>query len=438
MLKRICPYLVRTSDFLFVRLAAFCVVITAGLALSTSLQNLFVNLVGASAFNYIVGGMLSLVVSIALVHYVDSLLFTIIRGWNVAALARMPKIVRTKSGSLSVGLSTFKEYFLSIGAIYGASLFINNICKQLGDYFWDMVDGIQFLDNLKAFKENFIVKLVVADILHYAYDCCIFYIIKYSESNSAEDVLEQLPSALKKYAGALPDMLLSSLKCWILFDILPNVLMWMTIIRGFFTSLNFFEALLQGIIIWIIFHVFNKIVLDMVVSTAMITAFAYAIHDEGSLSARCIEIMEGIVGGTTDPRDAYDDSELASLDNEEVIDSSSPEPVEDILPAEDDEPSTSIPPIMPSLGSLPDNLASSFTNTPIQDIDEDDLEVDDTEEVLEPFSQQQKPALDAMLGMFQNCSGFDDLLGSEDDDEDTGGLGGFGMSSGSSRYKHNL
>lgn len=233
-----------TWQFFILRFLFAIIVILLYLILSSVIQKACIALLGDSIFNYIVFGLLSLLISIIASSYIGKLIFLFVNGWHIAALPYSSKINKKKLNALSIGFCAFKAHMSSFGIIFGVSIVVNKIAKKgvkiakkvLNKYHW-----FAYLSNLP------VINYVIEKTFDSLYDCLIYYLVSYTKPG-IEDDASAIFKAIRIYLISLPKILGGTFLLYIFTAVVPKILLLAYIILSIFTY-GFIETL--GFIVFI-------------------------------------------------------------------------------------------------------------------------------------------------------------------------------------------
>lgn len=384
-----------TGVFFLVRFVVALGISLLYILVAAAIQYYFVALLGESTFNYIVGGLLSLFLGALFCHYVGALIFMFVKGWHVAALAYVPKIVKTGAPAFNVGLRAFSKNLMSFGAVYGVRVLLKNTVSGFKDKLWDIADDIPFVELLRRFAEHPIVEYIASDVLHYGFDAAVYYLVRYPPEDINE-VPNTVLTAIKKYLYCIPSILLSSVQTYIFFRFIPKVLKWILILWVFLT-----QGLVAGILITVlmfpVFYILDNAFFDPLTMVMFISAYAKQcdkeVNEEDPVVQAVNSIIDGANIGTTG--DDFDDVEEEPEEEPKPKPKKRepPKPVEPEMPPEpSDEELFGAPPevertpgltgsALGALAGLASQGAAAEPRRVTQDLLEDlPLEEEDTEE----------------------------------------------------------
>lgn len=204
-------YLKATKVFIFTRFVFSLLLLVLYLICASMLQYIFVLVLGRTSFNYIVFGFVSLLISMIIFSYVNRFVMLLIRGWHVSSLAYVPKIVRNNLSALDVGMCAFNKNFPSFGLVIALYSIIKSTVVSFYDKFYVLMGNTTSMSNMKTHANSPIVEYIAKNILGYAYDMIVFYIIKHPISNY-EESSELFQQLIKKYFCSVPDIIQENFK----------------------------------------------------------------------------------------------------------------------------------------------------------------------------------------------------------------------------------
>lgn len=308
--KTFWKYVETTKVFFFVRFLATIVVALIYIILAAFIQYYFVKFFGENTFNYIIGGMLSLFIGILFCHYIGSLFFMFVKGWHVAALAYTNKIRKAGVSAFDVGVKAFNKNIVSFGAVYGLRTLLNNILTSFKTRLWDITSDIPYFTLLRRAANNPIVEYLAGDVLHYAFDATIFYIVKKSP-DSLSDIPELGLEAVKKYLYAIPAILVSSVQSFMIFRFVPKVIKWLVIFYIFLHN-GFLAGILISVLMYPIFYILDNALFDPLTMIVFISAYAKKCKEEVDESNPIVVAVNQILEGD-EPRGEEGEEELEGM-----------------------------------------------------------------------------------------------------------------------------
>lgn len=293
MIKNLIEGLWATKVFFFVRFVAALVVTLCYILVAAAIQNLFVSLFGETTFNYIVGGLLSLLGGASVCIVLGKLVFMFVSGWHIATFALYKQIQERNLPMMDAGIAVFRRNFTSFAAVYAIEHFVSKFSKEGAERLWELLKDVPYLGSLSRFANNPIVCRVSSDILSTSFDAMIFYLIKYSKPGISDD-LSAIPKALKKYIFALPSILITSLSIYLLFYILPRILQWILFIYVLFHS-GIVAGILQVTLLYPVLFLLRVVVFDPVERMALLTCFSDKCGDEVDENSVASQLVDSIL-----------------------------------------------------------------------------------------------------------------------------------------------
>lgn len=313
--KKFRQYVRVTGGFFLLRFLCAIVVAFLYIFIAAFIQDVFVRILGESSFNYIVGGLLSLFLGVLFCHYIGSLTFMFIKGWHVSALAYAPKIVKSHAPALPVGVAAFNKNLVSFGAVYGVRILLKNVLEKFKTKLWELSDDIPFASTLKRVADNPIVEYISSDVLHYAFDAGIFYLVRHPPEDLNE-VPSTLLTAVKKYLYAIPSILMSSVQSYLLFRFLPKLIKWVTFLWVLFT-----QGLVAGVLIIVlmfpIYYILDNALFDPLTMVMFLAAYAKVCEKEQNPEDPIVKLVDSIMD-SDDADDGGDAEEVATTLEDEV------------------------------------------------------------------------------------------------------------------------
>lgn len=204
-------YLKATKVFIFTRFVFSLLLLILYLICASMLQYNFVLVLGRTSFNYIVFGFVSLLISMIIFSYVNKFVMLLTRGWHVSSLAYVSKIVKNNLSALDVGMCAFNKNFPSFGLVIALYSIIKSTVVSFYDKFYVLIGNTTSMSNMKTHANSPIVEYIAKNILGYAYDMIVFYIIKHPISNY-EESSELFQQLIKKYFCSIPDIIQENFK----------------------------------------------------------------------------------------------------------------------------------------------------------------------------------------------------------------------------------
>lgn len=278
-----------TKIFFLVRFAAALIISIVYIILAAAIQSIFVKWFGENTFNYILGGIMSLILGAMICNYLGRLLFMFVRGWHIAALAYARKIQAKNLPALDAGMRVFSKHFISFAVVYGAGMLLGRFAEEGSEKLWDMLEDVPYLGSLSKVANNPLVKHVAKDLLDTGFDAVIFYIVRHTKPGLEGD-LEAVPLALRKYLYALPNIMGASLLAYLLLYIVPMILR-IVIVVSAFLSQGFLGGILITVLLYPIFFICKHVIFDPLEIIILLSAYSkYCTEEEPEDS-----IFKGIV-----------------------------------------------------------------------------------------------------------------------------------------------
>lgn len=239
---------------------------------AANVQYLFVKFLGENTFNYIIGGLLSLLVGACVCSLLGTLLFIFVRGWHMAALAYSKKIIKKGYPALEAGMTVFKAHFTSFAATYGIGMMVKKATHYVTDNLWDLLKDVPYLGSLKRFADNPIVTRLASDILDTAFDALVYYEIKYTEPGIGDDA-EVIGIALRKYFLSLPQLIIGSLSAFMFLYIVPKCVAAFVLLMVLLQQ-GIVAGILIGVLLFPLFYVLQHSVFEPLETIILISGFA--------------------------------------------------------------------------------------------------------------------------------------------------------------------
>ena len=346
-----------TFGFFLIRLFASVFVGIIYIFLAGVIQYWFVMLLGESTFNYIVGGLLSLFLGVIICNFIGTLAFMFVKGWHVASLAYVPRIIKSGASAVDVGIRAFKKNFLSFGAVYGVRQLVFGTLKDFKTSLWEITDDIPYASTFRKFANNPIVEYIAGDVLHYAFDAAIFYLVRHPASELSE-VPNTILTAAKKYLYCIPSILVTSVQTYVLFRFLPKLLKLLSIVFVFLTQ-GFVAGIFLTVLMHPLFYCLDNALFDPLTMVAFLSVYSKecekAVDEESSIVRAVTAILDGQKLDTT-VDDGSTDDEIQAIPT--TLDEESPGVLEESL-GED---------VVPVL-DFDDELTSTPLETPPSSVD---------------------------------------------------------------------
>lgn len=434
-----------TSVFFLFRFVVALAISVLYIFVAAAIQYYVVKLLGESTFNYIVGGLLSLFLGVIVCNFVGTIVFMFIKGWHVAALAYVPKIIKTGAPAFAVGMRAFAKNLVSFGAVYGVRALLKNTVANFKDKLWDIADDIPYVDLLRRFAEHPIVEHLAFDILHYGFDAAIYYLVRFP-AKEVDELPETLFTAIKKYLYCIPAILISSVQTYICFRFIPKLIKWVLILWVLLS-----QGPVAGILITVlmlpIFYILDNALFDPLTMIVFISVYAKRCDKPIDENDPVVQVVNSIIDGTEDIGTTSEDFEDVEEEQPKPKKKSGktaqqspppdtglpPEPTDEELFGEVAEPPVSAGLSSSALGSLADlaaHMDSGDVSRRPMDADIESLPLQDEEEAegapptVPDFTQEQQAPI-GLAELFRSVNGGDldadplaGLYGSDDGPED--------------------
>lgn len=311
-----------TWIFFLARFAASLVVGLIYILLAAAIQYMYVGFLGETKFNYIMGGIFSLMIGSLICTYLGKLAFMFVRGWHMAAMAFAGQIKARNLPPLEAGMTVFSKHFSSFAVVYGAQLLIGKLASKGVEYLWGLLKDVPILCNLERFAKNPIVSKVGKDILDTGFDAAMFYIIKYTKPGLGDD-LAAVPKAIKRYLYALPQVMLTSVTGYLLFYFAPRLLKW-----GTFIYLVWHNGLVAGVLLcaltYPIFYIIQHTFFEPLESMLLISCYSKHCKDEPEDDSIYKSIIDSILSASGFA-DMFQDEEQEAKESTEPAEDAAPE-----------------------------------------------------------------------------------------------------------------
>lgn len=278
MLEALRKHIRITRVFLAVRFAVTFLICLAYLFVVAYIQYLFVGVMGESTFNYITGGVLSLVVGVVFCYYLGAFILMFVKGWHVAALAYANKIEKANASPLRVGMLAFKKNLASFGAVYTVRTILRSALSGFKDKIWTLSEDTPYASTFKGIADNPVVEHLAGDILHYGFDSAIYYLVRY-KPDSLEEVPATVLEAVKRYLYCLPSVLISSVSTFIVLRFVPKLVKVLLVAWVFLTQ-GFIAGVFITVLMIPVFYILDNALFDPLTMTVFLSAYAARCNEE--------------------------------------------------------------------------------------------------------------------------------------------------------------
>lgn len=324
-----------STPFMLFRLVVSIAMAVVYILVAAGVQYLVVSVLGETTFNYIFGGLASLIIGVVACKLLGALIFMFVKGWHVSALAYAPKIIKNKAPAFEVGTRAFKKYLWSFAAVYGARIAIKEVISKVRGSLWDMVDGIPYINYLRRFSDHPIVRYISSDVLHYGFDATIYYIIRYPKKDES-DMMTKLTEAAKNYLYCIPKTMLSSVKTYIMFRFIPKVLKYLLILYVLFTN-GIVAGILITVLMFPIFYILDNALFDPLTMVTFLSSFAKQCEKGIDKDSKVAKMIDSCFDGQDVGLGSED---IEDLDEEEKF---NPKDEDDADTDDDEEPKIQMP-----------------------------------------------------------------------------------------------
>lgn len=272
MLKQIKANLIATKIFFVVRFVTSFLVGVVYFLLTAGIQYLFVSIMGKSTFNYIVGGVLALIIGAVVCTQLGRVLFWFVRGWHISALAYAGQINKKKLPALDIGIAAFGRHFTSFASVYGFGILVSNFVKPATSSVWDIIEDVPIIGGFAKYKDKAIVRHVSSDILDTAFDALIYYLVRYTSPGVGDDV-KQIAKAMYKYLRALPQILVASIASFISLYFVPKTIA-VIVVLFCFASGGIVSGVTILILLFPMFYILHHTIFEPLESVILLSAFS--------------------------------------------------------------------------------------------------------------------------------------------------------------------
>lgn len=277
-MKEIFTNIWNTKGFIAARLSVSMLLSLLYILLAAMIQYWFVEFFGHTTFNYIMGAVISLMCGAFFLSYVGRLLFMVLRGANMAALAYVPVIKKKHLSSVDAGMKVFTKHFTSFAIIYGTSAVLKKFIDSGANKLWELLKDVPFLGSLQKISHIPIVQAVARDILDTAFDAAVFYCVKYTKPGFLDDV-RGIATALRIYLYALPRIMATSIIEFVASYIVPKFIKWSII-----TTTIAANGIVDGLYMWVlltpILFIISQTVFEPIRTAIYISAFSSMCTEE--------------------------------------------------------------------------------------------------------------------------------------------------------------
>lgn len=324
-----------TSGFFLLRFLVSIGVAIVYILVAAGIQYAFVGLMGESTFNYIVGGLLSLLLGVIVCNFGGAVVFMFVRGWHVAALAYAKKIYKSGASSITVGMKVFAKNIVGFGAVYGVRTIVRNVVSSFTDTLWDLLEDVPFVSNLKSISENPVVEHMAKAVLDYGFDATIFYLIKHKPEDMSE-VPNTVIEGLKRYLCCLPSIMVTAVGTYVVFEVLPAIVK-VLVIFGVFMTQGICAGILITVLVWPLFYILENTFFKPLTMMMFMTCFAAVCDKEVDSDSKVAQMVDSIINGEDgqeDVKEASDTDEQPAVEMEKPRRRRKQESVEADAPAE--------------------------------------------------------------------------------------------------------
>lgn len=292
MVKQFVEIMRATKVFIFVRaVAAFAICVLYILA-AAAIQYYYVQLFGESTFNYIVGGILSLIAGVALCGTLGKFVFMFVRGWHVGAIVYSSAIIDRNLPALEVGMAVFKKHVTSFTVVYSIGVLLRKFTAGAVEKVWDLLADVPFVSSLKKIAEWPVVKRLGADLLDTSFDCVVYYLAKYTKKGVADD-LSSIPEALRRYLYSLPKLAGTSVAWFFLSWFIPKVVRILLCVYVFRNGIV--GGILLNVLMFPAFYFLTRVVFEPVRTALFISAYAEQCQEEPAEDCPYKTLIEGLI-----------------------------------------------------------------------------------------------------------------------------------------------
>lgn len=295
-----------TKSFFIIRLLCAVANVVLYFLIAAWLQYLFVDIFGENKFNYIVGGIISLLFCVAVCKFIGSVLFMFIDGWHIGALMYVEKIKKHSLSSLDVGFRVFKKYFISFGAVWALRSITKNVSSRAKDKLCELLKETSIGKFFADGKLNLVFDYIGNDILHYSFDSVICYIISLKDVDSSK-IYDHILTGLKLYIKCLPVIVSSSIQTFLMFKFVPKICRIVLSLVILFT-LGLSKGILLLILLYPVSYLLDIVVLDTLTMMVFIDGFCGVYKDVDDEDSNIDDIIEYIFEETSEKKKSNKES----------------------------------------------------------------------------------------------------------------------------------
>lgn len=289
-----------TKSFFIVRLLCAVANVILYFLMAAWSQYLFVGVFGENKFNYIVGGIISLLFCVAVCKFTGSILFMFIDGWHISALMYVEKIKKHSLSSLDVGFRVFKKYFISFGAVWALRSITKNVSSRAKDKLSELLKETSIGKFFADGKLNLVFDYIGNDILHYSFDSVICYIISLKDIDSSK-IYDHILTGLKLYIRCLPVIVSSSIKTFLMFEFIPKICRIVLSLAILFT-LGLSKGILILILLYPVSYLIDIVILNTLAMMVFIDGFCGIYKDIDDEDSNIDDIIEYIFEETSEKK----------------------------------------------------------------------------------------------------------------------------------------
>ena len=385
-----------TRVFFLTRFVVCAAVSFVYILIAAGIQYLFVKWFGENTFNYIIGGILSIIVGAWICNYIGYVAFVFVRGWHMAALAKTSTILKKKYPALDVGMRVFSKHFSSFAVVYGVGAMIKHFASEGVDSLWKLLDDVPYVGSLQSVTEFPFVKHMASDILDTGFDACIYYLVKYTKAGISDDIAA-IPEAMKRYLYALPSVMCASLSHYVLLYCIPKVVKFITVV-GIVFSQGLVAGILINVLMFPVFYFVRHSLLDPLKIIIMVSCYSqYCTEEPAEEDSKIKKFVDAILVGLGIDNPDEEESEESVEGSEEpatVTSNAGSDELEiDAEPEFEEEGSSED---LEAIRSLSNNLMSYSSTFTVDSGDDDDSDNSELNDLLRRFNSSSSALSDAM------------------------------------------
>lgn len=172
--------------------------------LSSTIQTALYNLFNIGTIGMIIGGFLGIILSYALLSYIDKVILLVLKIWIIAIFVSVTNETNDRA------LSLVSHYFPQISVVIIVNSILRKITPSLIQFLFSEFEKMESLKFLTRFKNNIFIQSFLKNIVDFVDECAIFYIFKMG--NDSEDTFLTLGRGVLFYLKCFPSLLIRSIQ----------------------------------------------------------------------------------------------------------------------------------------------------------------------------------------------------------------------------------